>query len=152
MCQIHILKIIKNCKNNINEEPIEIVERKGLGHPDTLADLIAENFSKNYSKYCLGKFGYILNHWVDKVLLSGGTAELDFGLAKITRPITAYLFGRVTEIIGNEKIDVDGLFKKSVEEILSNIFTGQKILEHINYVVDTNQAMGKEHPREFYFP
>jgi len=48
MHQINIFKIIKNYKKNINKEPIEIVERKGLGHPDTLADLIAENFSKNY--------------------------------------------------------------------------------------------------------
>jgi len=152
MNQINIFKIIKNYKKNINKEPIEIVERKGIGHPDTLADLIAENFSNNYSKYCLDKFGYILNHWVDKVLLSGGTAELDFGRAKITRPITAYLFGRVTKVVGNKRIDIDSLFKKSTEEVLLNIFTGQKILKHINYAVDVNQTVGKEHPREFYFP
>ena len=148
----NMIKIIKNYKNNIEKEPIEMVERKGIGHPDTLSDLIAENFSNNYSKYCLDKFGYILNHWVDKVLLSGGTAKLDFGIAEITRPITAYLFGRVTQTIGDEEIDVAGLFKKSVVEVLSNIFIGQKIIDHINYVIDVNQAIGKDHTKEFYFP
>lgn len=129
-----------------------MVERKGIGHPDTLADLIAENFSNNYSKYCLNKFGCILNHWVDKVLLSGGTAELDFGRAKITRPITIYLFGRITQGIGDNKVDVVSLLKKSVKEVFSNIFVGQNILDHINYVIDVNQAIGKEHLKEFYFP
>jgi len=147
-----MIEIIENYKKNIEKEPIEIVERKGVGHPDTLSDLIAENFSNNYSKYCLDKFDYVLNHWVDKVLLSGGTAEVDFGSVKITRPITVYLFGKVTQSIGNDKINIDSLFKKSVEEVLSNIFIGQKILEHVNYVIDVNQAIGKDHTKEFYFP
>lgn len=147
-----MLKIIKNYQKNIEKDPVEMVERKGIGHPDTLSDMIAENFSNNYSNYCLNEFGTILNHWTDKVLLSGGTAELDFGSTNIIRPIKAYLFGRVTEKIGNQKIDIDYLFKKSVEEVFSKIFTGQNILNHIDYVVDTNQAIGKDHPKEFYFP
>ncbi|HEP1419420.1 TPA: S-adenosylmethionine synthetase, partial [Streptococcus pyogenes] len=37
----------------------EVVERKGLGHPDTLADGIAEQIEIDYSLYCLDKFGVI---------------------------------------------------------------------------------------------
>jgi len=31
--------------------PVEIVERKGIGHPDTVCDALAEELSRAYSKY-----------------------------------------------------------------------------------------------------
>jgi hypothetical protein len=44
---------------------IAIVERKGWGHPDTLADHLAERLSRAYSRYTLERFGAVLhhNHW-----------------------------------------------------------------------------------------
>ncbi|MBS9776457.1 MAG: hypothetical protein KGV57_05175, partial [Fusobacterium sp.] len=45
---------------------------------DTLCDLIAENFVIKYSQYTKKEFNYIPNHWVDKVLLSGGKSEVTF--------------------------------------------------------------------------
>lgn len=134
------------------ERATEIIERKGIGHPDTLADLIAENFSNNFSNFCLSKSESILNHWVDKVCLKGATTSLDFGKSKILKPINAYLFGRVPEFIFQEKIDIKKLFKKSVENIFSKIFIGLPILENTNFIVDTNWTSGKDHPESFYFP
>lgn len=52
--------------------PTEIVERKGLGHPDSLADGLANAISVAYSQYCLDKFGYVLHHNVDKLYIGGG--------------------------------------------------------------------------------
>ena len=46
---------------------VEVVERKGIGHPDSLADILAESFSNDYSLYCLENFGTVLNYWFDKV-------------------------------------------------------------------------------------
>lgn len=109
-----------HCKSS-EEESIEMVERKGLGHPDTLCDLIAEEFSNSYSKHCIENFGCVLNHWADKILLSGGTAELDFGKIKIEKPITAYLFGKAISKVGSEVVDIEAIFKKSVEEVFSRI-------------------------------
>lgn len=39
---------------------LTIVERKGWGHPDTLADHLAERLSRVYSRYTLAKFGVVL--------------------------------------------------------------------------------------------
>jgi hypothetical protein len=39
---------------------IAIVERKGWGHPDTLADHLAERLSRAYSRYTLERFGAVL--------------------------------------------------------------------------------------------
>lgn len=36
---------------------VTIVERKGLGHPDTLADHLAERLSQVYSRLTLREFG-----------------------------------------------------------------------------------------------
>lgn len=48
-------------------QPVDIVERKGLGHPDTLADALAERMSVAYSRHCLGRFGAVLHHNLDKL-------------------------------------------------------------------------------------
>ena len=63
----------------IQQSAIEIVERKGLGHPDTLSDRAAEEISIAFSKYYLEKFGRVLHHNVDKCLLVGGRSEVCFG-------------------------------------------------------------------------
>ena len=48
---------------------IEMVERKGIGHPDTLCDALAETISTALCRYYLDHFGLILHHNVDKALL-----------------------------------------------------------------------------------
>ena len=51
---------------------IEFVERKRLGHPDTLAESTADETSRQFSEYCLAEFVQVAHHWFDKVLFSGG--------------------------------------------------------------------------------
>ena len=52
-----------------DDAPVEVVECKGSGHPDTLCDAIAERVSVALCRYYLEHFGAILHHNVDKVLL-----------------------------------------------------------------------------------
>ena len=47
-------------------QPVEIVERKGLGHPDTLCDALAEEVSLALSRFYRERFGFVLHHNVDK--------------------------------------------------------------------------------------
>ncbi|HLH31072.1 MAG TPA: methionine adenosyltransferase, partial [Terriglobia bacterium] len=51
---------------------IEVAERKGIGHPDTICDGIAEQVCVALCRYYLDRFGIILHHNVDKVLLCAG--------------------------------------------------------------------------------
>ena len=60
-----IIKINTNYKDP-EAQDLEIVERKGIGHPDTLADALANEVSSAYSRYCLENFGFILHHNIDK--------------------------------------------------------------------------------------
>ena len=99
----------------------EVVERKGLGHPDTLADALAEYLSVNYSKYTLSKFGAILHHNFDKVGLLGGASFVRFGEGKITKPIRILLNGRASGRFADVIIPVkDLLISWSKDFMMSN--------------------------------
>lgn len=88
----------------INNTEFEIVERKGIGHPDTLCDMIAEKVSREYSQYCLKKYGIILRHMVDKIALSGGATKVKFGGGEMQKPIRLYLNCRFTRAYQQETI------------------------------------------------
>ena len=93
--------------------PLEIVERKGLGHPDTICDALTENLSGALSRYYLERCGAILHHNVDKALLCGGAARPAFGGGEIVAPIDIYLAGRATAEFEGVTIPVEEL---AVEE------------------------------------
>ena len=76
--------------------PFEVVERKGLGHPDTLADGISEAISVELSRLYLEEFGEILHHNVDKVLITAGKTEVSFGGGQVLEPPTVVVGGRAT--------------------------------------------------------
>jgi len=137
---------------NLEENPTEIVERKGIGHPDTLADLVAETFSNSYSLITLEKFGKILNHCSDDVVLSGGTAKIQYGQSVIEKPMTAYLFGKATVGVGNDKIDANKIFEESVKQVFLSVFKNKDILDYVKCITDSNDGIGLEHPSEYYQP
>jgi S-adenosylmethionine synthetase len=89
--------------------PIEIVERKGIGHPDTICDAIAEALSAALSRHYLERFDAILHHNVDKALLRGGAARARFGGGEVVEPIELYLAGRATASVGDARVPVEAL-------------------------------------------
>ena len=86
---------------------VEVVERKGLGHPDTICDALAEQVSIQLSRYYLEQFGAILHHNVDKILLCAGAARPAFGGGRIVEPIALYLAGRAVRTHDGVTIPVD---------------------------------------------
>ncbi len=131
---------------------IEVVERKGIGHPDSLADIIAEDFSNKYSLYCLEQFGVVLNYWFDKVTISGGVCDLGFGRCDVLKPITIYLFGRVTTKFANHEIPFEDMFKESCLSVFRQIFGDTYPKESINFFFDVNSALGADHEKTYYSP
>jgi S-adenosylmethionine synthetase len=91
---------------------VEIVERKGLGHPDTICDALAESFSRALSRAYVERCGAILHHNVDKVLLRGGASEASLGGGRVVEPIEIYLAGRATMAISGEPIPVEEIAER----------------------------------------
>jgi len=81
---------------SVEDMEVEIVERKGLGHPDYICDGVAEAVSKALSSYYLENYGRILHHNVDKVLLVGGQSNPWFGGGVVLQPIRIIVSGRLT--------------------------------------------------------
>ena len=93
----------------IDDQEFEIVERKGLGHPDTICDALAEQLSLSLSRFYLEQFGMILHHNVDKVLLWGGSAKPSFGGGEIIAPIEIFLAGRAIREYRGVAVPIDEL-------------------------------------------
>ncbi|CUU61218.1 S-adenosylmethionine synthetase [Parafrankia irregularis] len=100
------------------ESAVEVIERKGSGHPDTLADGMAEAISRAYSAYCLDHFGAILHHNTDKLALLGGGAEVTFGHGEITAPIQVLVNGRITAALGEESLPVEDIVTTAARDFL----------------------------------
>ena len=78
--------------------PYEVVERKGLGHPDTLADGISEAISRSLCRHYLEESGQILHHNVDKVLIIAGQSAPQFGGGEILKPPSVVVGGRASRL------------------------------------------------------
>lgn len=93
---------------------LTIVERKGWGHPDTLADHLAERLSRVYSRYTLAEFGVVLHHNFDKLGLLGGSSEVRYGSGRMVDPVRVLVNGRAARVCGGVAIPVDELISEEV--------------------------------------
>ncbi len=91
----------------IEEMPVEIVERKGIGHPDSLCDGIAERISVEYSHWCQENLGTILHHNFDKVQLVAGEVDVGYGGGHLIKPIRIQIAGRGTPSYDGQKVPID---------------------------------------------
>ncbi len=112
--------IIEKTKDEpVRKAAVEIVERKGLGHPDTLCDRAAEELSIAFSLYYIKKFGRVLHHNIDKCLLVGGHSEVCFGGGKVVTPMQLIAVGRAVEARGGEKIPLGDIARETTHRWMS---------------------------------
>lgn len=115
-----------NSYADVEKLPVELVERKGLGHPDYIADSIAEEASRKLSLYYLKKYGVILHHNLDKTLVVGGQASPKFKGGEVLQPIYIIIAGRATTEVktqdGIEHIPVGTILIESAKEWIKNNF------------------------------
>lgn len=106
------------------ERDVELVERKGLGHPDTLIEGVVEDISKELSKHYIKEFGKILHHNVDKGQIVAGGVDVEFGGGKFTKPIFVLLSGRATFEAEGKGIPVTDIGIETTRRYLSEIVPG----------------------------
>lgn len=125
---------------SVHQSMIEIVERKGIGHPDTLCDRAAEELSIAFSQYYLKKFGRVLHHNIDKCLLVGGRSEVCFGWGEVITPIQLIVVGRAVERVGNEKVPLEEIARETTNRWLNERIRFLK--PEKNVVVETRIRTG----------
>ncbi|MGC9122141.1 MAG: methionine adenosyltransferase, partial [Thermogladius sp.] len=105
---------------SVRDMRVELVERKGLGHPDYIADSASEVASRALCQYYLKEFGTILHHNLDKTLLVGGQANPRFGGGEVIEPIYIIVAGRATTEVrtesGVERVPFGSIIVKAVRD------------------------------------
>ena len=128
----------------VKDFELEIVERKGKGHPDSLIDGASEAVSLGLCNYYLDHFGSILHHNVDKGILVGGRSEAKFGGGTIIAPIYLMVAGRATELVplnGKEvEIPVEEIARHSIRTFIKETMRFLDPDEQV--VVDTKIKQG----------
>jgi len=100
----------------VEQQKIEIVERKGIGHPDSLADGIAEAMSRALSREYIKRFGVVLHHNTDETQIVAGKAKPAFGGGEVIEPIYVLLVGRATKEFEGVSIPADRIALKAAKE------------------------------------
>ncbi len=100
----------------IDEQKVEIVERKGIGHPDSLADGIAESMSRELCKEYLKRFGVVLHHNTDETQIIAGKSSPRFGGGEVIEPIYIILVGRATKKVGEDTIPTDKVALRAAKD------------------------------------
>lgn len=83
---------------------IEIVERKGIGHPDSIADGLAESVSRALCKLYKERYKKILHHNTDETQIVGGQSAPKFGGGTVLEPVYILLVGRATTQVDGERL------------------------------------------------
>lgn len=84
---------------------IEVVERKGSGHPDTLCDHLAERLAGRLAA-AYAEAGGLLRHFnVDKGLLAAGAVDVRLGGGRMVRPMRMLVAGRADPRDGAVHLD-----------------------------------------------
>lgn len=76
--------------------PVEIVERKGIGHPDSICDGIMEFAAVRLAREYRQRLGRVVHFNLDKGLLAAGSAERSFGSGKLVEPMRLIFGDRAT--------------------------------------------------------
>lgn len=131
----------------------EIVERKGIGHPDTICDLIMNQISIELSKMYLKETGAIQHHNMDKSLLVAGQSENKFGGGKITKPMKLVIGDRATFEVKGQKLPVEDVAISTAKKWFDNNLRFVKE-EHVEYQLEVGTSSHElrsifENPKSF---
>lgn len=134
----------------LEKQKIELVERKCLGHPDSLADGIAESISHSLCKAYLDEFGVVLHHNTDQGEVVAGESCPEFGGGRIIRPMFVLLDGRATKQFNGITMPTDAIAVEAAHNYL------HKILPELNLnrdvIIDSRLGTGSTDLRDVFKP
>jgi len=120
----------------LEQQKLEIVERKGLGHPDYICDAIMDRISIRLSQEYLDKVGSIMHHNVDKSLLAAGEAETRFGGGVVKEPMRLIIGDRATFKVNDITIPVKEIAIQTAKEWFKNNLRFVDPEKHVKYQVE----------------
>ena len=120
----------------LEEQNLEIVERKGLGHPDSICDAIMDQVSVRLSREYLERFGAIMHHNIDKSLLAAGEVETRFGGGLVKRPMLLIFGDRATFEVEGVGIRIEEIAIQTAKDWLRSNLRFVDPEKHMKYQVE----------------
>ncbi|MEW6610667.1 MAG: methionine adenosyltransferase [Patescibacteria group bacterium] len=105
----------------MDNKSFEIIERKGIGHPDVICDSLAENAAKILQRYCLKRYDQYCRFNIDQVHLYGGETCVEFGKGEMISPFTISLYGKVAVRSPEERSYLSELILRHSQQYLRKI-------------------------------
>jgi S-adenosylmethionine synthetase len=124
----------------VQDQPIEICERKGLGHPDSICDSMMERISVALSEEYLKRFGRIMHHNIDKGLLVAGEVETRLGGGKVVKPMLMVFGDRATFVVGGDKVPVEDIVKRTATEWFRHNLHMVDPDKHVKYQIELKRG------------
>jgi len=118
---------------HIEDQEVELVERKGLGHPDSIADGVSESVSRALCRMYLDEFGKILHHNTDETQVVGGASEPKFGGGRVTSPIYILMVGRATTEVNGEKLPYRDVAIEAARKYVQSVCAHLDIDKHVDF-------------------
>ncbi len=120
---------------SVLDQRVEIVERKGTGHPDYLCDSMMEAVSISLCREYQKTFGTILHHNIDKGLLAAGSTEKRFGGGRVVRPMELIIGDRATFRVGKTRVPVPEIAVEAAKGWLRKNMPNVDPARHLKYRV-----------------
>lgn len=130
------------------DQQIELVERKAIGHPDSIADGLSETVSRSLSRMYMEKYGKILHHNTDETQIVGGQAHAEFGGGLVLEPIYILLVGRAVTRVGNDRLPYRTVALGAARKYLQANFASLDV--EVDISLDCRISQGSEDLRGLY--
>ena len=132
----------------VEDQHIEIVERKGIGHPDSICDGVAEEVARALATTYLDRFGKLLHFNTDETQLVAGTAAPAFGGGEMLEPIYLLIVGRATKTYDGERIPAETVALRAAREYLDETFPNLDVGSDV--IVDVKLGEGSGDLQEVF--
>lgn len=142
------IQITEQQGHAVPEHDIELVERKGKGHPDSLADAISEAVSQELCREYRQTFGTIAHHNTDEVQIIGGQSRPSFGGGTVTEPIYILLGGRATQEYDGKTVNVHGAALRAARGLLDDTLPHLDVGEDL--IIDSRIGQGSADLTDLY--
>ena len=124
----------------VEDQKVEIVERKGLGHPDSICDGVAEAVSRALASEYIERYGTVLHYNTDETQLVAGESANAFGGGEVLEPIYLLIVGRATKEYEGETFPAETIALEAAHGYLTENFPHLDVGSDI--VVDVSLGEG----------
>lgn len=134
----------------LEQQQIELVERKGIGHPDSLADGVAESISQALCKAYMDECGVYLHHNTDQGEIVAGESQPKYGGGTIIKPVYVLLDGRATKQFDGITFPTDAIAIEAARKYLGSTLAELNLERDL--IVDCRLGVGSTDLRDVFRP